>query len=160
MGAISKALSRRQGQILTCWLQQARQLPSAIGLTDDELVDSLPVYFHHAAAALGDQTLTRSLEDVVEIHIGVRLFQGFTAEDVAAEYALLQSAMMSALNEAAPRPTSDEAARIAEMISGARHDAFRVFNARSIEDEQLEKRYLRLIDQICLSGLSPSGDGG
>ena len=143
--------------IVDQWLAQASVTASARGLDRPELANMMPQYVR----ALGDVT-SDALEVVerrrlqFEHHLGARIRQGFEADEIAHEFELLAQCVQAVWDRTPPekRPSVDHIERVIAEIAVASASVAKLFVAHMVQDEQAEKRYLRLLQSMASESLT------
>lgn len=140
----SHALIEAHGkQIAVLWSHEARQAPSARGLSERELIGTMMAYL----ASLGHDDaaeparLRRGQLGLIERHLSSRMRQGFVLNEILTEFAILGRCITTVL------PTSGSARLLAELYAGT-IAATSIFNEHMLEDEQTNKHYGRLLQEI------------
>ncbi|MFL5350822.1 MAG: ATP-binding protein [Hyalangium sp.] len=149
MTSIAHLIESHHDKLLDLWREQAMKAASAHGLTKPELTNMMAGYISlliPPAPGQPDRTSVRRRE-LIEGHIGWRLRQGFHLAEVVAEFALLGQCV-SRLWSSLPPAEQPEPAEI-EWLFAELHRATvivtELFQEHMREDEQTEKRYLRLL---------------
>src|SRR5206468_627170 len=91
MANLPEIIREHSDRVVARWLERVRGLEAAVGLSDDELVDSLPMYLATLLSGREDGPggIDEQLKELSVAHVGVRLRQGFLVDDVVTEYAFL-----------------------------------------------------------------------
>lgn len=144
---------RRRDAIVACWMERARRSPSAQGLSQSELIDTLPLYLEELAGARASGNSAGS--GTIVRHLGLRLCQGFSADEAAFEYALLARCLVSSWLDLG-RPDEHDLDWVFARLEDAQAETRRQFTQHLLDDEQVEKRYLRLLDQVASESLAPT----
>lgn len=157
MASVAEVIHQRHGEIMSLWMEEARRAASARGLTDLALENIMPEYL----SALADQIETGQLDAKdqrrkrVEIHLASRIREGFDLAEILNEFVVLGRCIsqmwMSAPREEWPPPADIE--RLHLQIHAAITGATGIFYQHMLEDEQAEKRYLRLLQRIASEAL-------
>jgi hypothetical protein len=136
-------------QIGTLWSHEARQAPSARGLGERELTDTMMAYLlslGHADAEEPPRLRSGQL-GLIERHLSGRMRQGFVLNEILTEFAILGRCITVVL------PVSGAARLLAELYAGT-IAATSLFNEHMLEDEQTNKHYARLLHEIA----NPAGE--
>jgi len=146
-------------EILALWQEEARKAASARGLTRPELMNMIPTYLS-ALAEASDQELgqyTGSRRALVEHHLSARLRQGFDLAEIIEEISLLGHCIARTWLVARPehRPKAEDAERLFAELSKASAAVADMFREHLLNDEQSEKRYVRLLETIAKEALDP-----
>jgi len=103
LSKLATLIKHERAAILVRWRQQARELPSARGLSVAVLNDHIPGLLDELAEALeerSDQTIPEALaEGTPPVHGRQRLVDGFDIEEVVAEYNLLRGCIHTLADE-------------------------------------------------------------
>jgi signal transduction histidine kinase len=146
---LSELIGQHGNLVVARWLAHARKQQGAEGLSDEEVVCKLPQYL----AALCEhrnhpsERSARALDDMVVGHVGVRLREGFRVDEAVSEYALLGRCILEVWL-AYERPPPKDFDWLFDTFDRAQAEVRRLFMQHLIEDEQVEKRYVRLLDQL------------
>src|SRR5437867_980943 len=157
MLSIAGIAAQYRDEILALWQEEARKAASARGLTRPELMNIIPKYLS-ALAEASDQELgqyTGSLRELVEHHLSARLRQGFDLAEIIEEIALLGRCIARTWIVARPehRPKAEDAERLFAELSKASWAVADMFREHLLNDEQSEKRYVRLLEAIAKEAL-------
>src|SRR5690242_10351869 len=100
-----------------------------------------------------DQPITR--------HIADRVRLGFSLHEIVHELALIGPAILEVWSSDQPRvpPNPLEIERLYEELSHASGKVVAMFTEHLLQDEQVEKRYVRLLEQIADDSLPEQGEG-
>jgi signal transduction histidine kinase len=134
--------------IVARWLAVAGHAASARGLDEPALTDVIPKYL----AALASGSTGREL---VENHFSTRLRQGFQLAEIVDEFVLLGRCIVErcfALPESI-RPLATEIDDLHEKLHQASATVVAMFDAHMREDEQTDKRYVRLLQGVASAAL-------
>src|SRR6058998_86589 len=158
MATVAAIVDQHRKEILELWEEEARKAESARGLTRPALINLMPEYLSSLAQA-SDQELgqyTGRRRALVEHHLSSRLRQGFDLAEIIEEFTLL-GRCIARMWLAAPstRPTSDAAERLFSELSKASAAVADMFREHLLNDEQSEKRYVRLLETIAKEALDP-----
>jgi signal transduction histidine kinase len=152
-------LEAHRGSIVNQWLSYVEGSPFTQGLSRDEIVDCLPDYLTCLSRAFAvkdaDSCVAADRARILEAHITTRLSQGFNVDDVVREYLLLGEAVSRVLAGAGPTQAPDgvEVDRFYGLLNAAVSTAVTGFGRHLLEDEQNEKRHLRLLDDLATAAL-------
>jgi hypothetical protein len=130
-------------QIGVLWSHEARQVPSARGLSEHELTGTMMAYLLSLGhAEVVDPPRLRSGQlGLIERHLSSRIRQGFVLNEILTEFAILGRCITAVL------PVSGAAQLLAELYAGT-IAATSLFNEHMLEDEQTNKHYARLLHEI------------
>lgn len=148
MRTLSELIAREQDAIIAQWLEQARRAASARGLGEPALTNIMPRYL--AALAAGEDG-----SEHVEHHFAVRLRQGFQLAEIIDEFSLLGRciAERSFAGTGELRPDASEIDRLYARLHRASARVVEMFTAHMSQEEQLEKRYQRLLRSVASAAL-------
>ncbi|WP_224363419.1 ATP-binding protein [Hyalangium versicolor] len=159
MVSIAEIIRRHHDEILESWVAQAKRAASARGLTQPELTNMMPVYLallaQHAPGAPDSASASARRRELIEGHIGWRLRQGFHIAEVAAEFALLGQCISRFWRDRSPteQPAPEEIEWLYGELNHATTLVTDLFHEHMRDDEQTEKRYLRLLRSIANESL-------
>ncbi len=161
MASIAKIIERHHDEILELWREQAMKAASARELTRPELTNMIAFYLAlliQPAPGQPDRTSSRRRE-LIEGHIGWRLRQGFHLAEVVAEFALLGQCISRFWSSLPPaeQPEPSEIEWLFAELHRASMIVTELFQEHMREDEQTEKRYLRLLRSISDEALRTPG---
>ncbi|NTX17653.1 HAMP domain-containing histidine kinase [Myxococcus sp. CA056] len=155
MRRVADIIREHQDDIVRLWTAKATRAASARGLDEPELKNIMPTYLASLSSGepLGSPTATRRKH--VESHVAARLRQGFHVAEVVEEFALL-GRCISMMWATAPREERPDVAEVEQLFSelhGASAAVIELFSEHLQDDEQTEKRYLRLIQKVASEAL-------
>lgn len=152
MASIAGIIRQHEDSIIKTWLDKALAAASARGLSAVAMENVMPAYLSALADALDGTEEPKS--DVrrrrVRAHLSIRLRQGFDLAEILAEFVLLEHCIVATWSRL-PRelqPSAGEVARLHAQVQVAITDVSETFHHHMLEDEQSEKRYLRLLQGI------------
>ncbi|MBZ4329518.1 GAF domain-containing sensor histidine kinase [Corallococcus sp. AS-1-12] len=160
MATVAEFIRSQHPDILRCWVGEATQTASARGLDGPEFRNVMPRYLASLATGQASNgSATREQLRHVESHVSARLRQGFHVAEVVEEFALLGRCICRAWSAAPPEAQPDVAdvARLFTTLHAAMEAVTDLFSRYLLEDEQTEKRYLRLLQKVASE--SPGLDG-
>lgn len=142
------------------WLEGARHAASARGLSRPQLTNLISEYVKSLGHASSVDSPTAAQRRLIENHLSQRLRQGFDLDGVLVEFSILTRAIGEVFDAlvAADRPPEPEVARLFRDLYSAVGVVSRIYSEHLMEDEQLEKRYARLIQNVVTDSLH-SGHG-
>lgn len=148
MHTISDLITREREAIMARWLEQARRAASARRLDQPALIDLMPRYL--ASLAAGEDG-----GELVERHFATRLRQGFQLVEIVDEFALLGRCIVehSLTAPGERRPDASEIDQLHGRLQRASSRVVEMFDAHMQQDEQLEKRYQRLLRGVATAAL-------
>lgn len=157
MATTANIITRHREAILLRWVEGAKNLSAARGLSAGELTNKLCRYLD--ALGRGDPTEERRRQLVN--HLSARLREGYRLEDVLDELVLLGSCVTMEASGAADREGLD-ASELARVHAALREDVGVVIEAMTqylINDVQEEKQYLRRLHSLATEAmLSANGE--
>ncbi|GEN11209.1 RsbT co-antagonist protein rsbRD N-terminal domain-containing protein [Myxococcus fulvus] len=157
MSSISDVIHRHYDEIVRMWTEDATRAASARGLEAPELKNIMPTYLASLADGAGGPDAARAeRRRYVESHVAARLRQGFHVAEVVEEFALLGRCISRMWADAPPaaRPDVADVERLFSELHGASADVISLFSEHMRDDEQTEKRYLRLIQKVASEALA------
>ncbi len=159
MLSIAAIIDKHRDEILELWSEKASQAASARGMTRPELVNIVSQYLSSLAQATDQQLgqFTGRRRALVESHFSARLRQGFDLAEIIEELALLGrcTAKMWLAAPAENRPPVEEAELLFSELHTASTAIAKMFREHMLKDEQSEKRYVRLLENIASEALAP-----
>jgi len=156
MTSVAETIRRHRSEIIERWSEQATHAASARGLGGPEFNNVMPAYL----ASLADEegvpgALAHVRQAHVESHVATRLRQGFNVAEVIEEFAILgrSIAYMWANTSPEARPGALDVERLFTELHTASTIVTELFSRHLLEDEQTEKRYLRLLQKVASDAL-------
>jgi hypothetical protein len=144
---MAQLIDRYRDEILADWEASVRRLTSARGLSRAERLNLMSELL--ALLGRGDPQALPALSDeqhqLLERQVANRLRQGFVLNDILTEYGVLGRSIVRRAGAAAP---ASEHQRLLAELRLAYSAVTTVFNEHMLEDEQVEKHYRRLIDDV------------
>jgi signal transduction histidine kinase len=161
MLTVAEIIETRGEQILRQWVEGARHAASARGLRGPQLTNMISEYVAALGRSSGVDSPTPEQRQLIENHLSQRLRQGFDLNEVLVEFTILMRAVRDTIEGIAPqdRPPEHELARLFQDLHAATGVVTKIYSEHLMEDEQLEKRYARLIQDVVSDALH-SADGG
>jgi len=149
MATVAEIIVRDHDAIMRCWLARSRELASARGLDAPALQNLMPQYLKSLGAGDGDGGKR------VESHFSTRLRQGYLATEIAEEFALLGRCIADVWAAAPPgeRPDPADVDRLRDELHRVSARIVEMFASHMREDEQTEKRYLRMLQDVATDAL-------
>lgn len=154
MPTVEQYVASNEGSIIEHWADAAAATASARGLSRPELINILPRFVASLAHPRdGDQRAHR--RGLIERHVAGRLRFGFDPAEVAEELILLGRCIASTWAKApeAARPGAEDVEHLFTELQEGAHAATEMFTRHLLEDEQRDKRYRRLIEQVAQASL-------
>jgi len=152
MRTVGEIIDRHRDAILGLWSEAARRAPSTQGLSSPELADVMPLYL----SSLGRHGVDAPVElddaqqGLLERHMANRLGQGFSLSEILTEFAILGRVVRHVIEAESieERPAAADLVRLYAELHLASIEATHIFNEHMLEDEQTEKRYSRLLQDL------------
>lgn len=164
MTTIREVLHTHHAEILGRWAERVRKEAFAEGLSPSELVGVIPEYLSLLGGNNGLESaeLARPQREIVERHVSNRLRQGSTLNEILTEFSSLSSCITAALESdtAVERLSARQAASLFSELSVTCVAVMKIFNEHLLEDEQPEKRFVRLLQKISADGLNVDSAAG
>jgi signal transduction histidine kinase len=157
MASVPEIIHQREAEIMSLWLSEARAAASARGLSALALENVMPSF----VSALADQVETgqANANDLrhtsIQNHLSTRLRQGFDLAEIVAELVLL-GRCIARVWQSLPEPqwpAARDIERLNTQLQVAIADVTETFHRHMLDDEQSEKRYLRLLQTIASDAL-------
>jgi signal transduction histidine kinase len=151
---IEQSLARHQAEILDAWAAEAQRAASARGLSRPALMNIMPKFL---AAILrpGDEAARREEQaGLIHKHLSSRLRAGFELDEVLEEMAIFARVIVRRWSAAPPEERADVEGldRLLSDLHAAIATITQAFAEYMREDEQTEKRYLRLLAEPFADG--------
>ncbi len=157
MTGVADLIRNRSDDIMRRWVVEARSAASARGLSKPALANVMPSYLVRLADELGHAPRSRGpAHRYLQDHASARLRQGYDVAEVVTEVVMLErciSQTWAELPESA-RPRADDIDRLHEHLLQAIIVVTDTFREHLLEDEQTEKRYLRLLQLVATEALN------
>jgi signal transduction histidine kinase len=140
-------------RILESWYSEASRSTSARGLSRQEL-DSGALNLLDALTWPDDATGSAARRSLTERHCSTRLRQGYELADMVEEVQLLGRSIVSVAASAAEAgPSAEEMTELFGELGRMKTVVIETFMRHMLEDEQAEKRHLRLLESALRGGL-------
>jgi signal transduction histidine kinase len=156
MATLAEVIRRHNPEILERWTKEAQRSAAARGLDRPEFQNIMPSYLVSLAEA-GDELgrFQGKRREHVESHVSSRLRQGFQLAEIVEEFALLGRCIAATWNsgEDVEPPEQAEIERLYEELHLASVAVTEMFTRHMMEDEQAEKRFLRLVQDVASEAL-------
>jgi len=148
MPTVRDVISRNHAAIIERWYEQAKTAASARGLDHPATINAMPRYL--SALGAGDDS-----HATIELHLATRLRQGFHLGEIVEEFSLLGRCIADQCFSLPPpaRPDAAEIDHLHSEVQRATAVVGDLFERHMREDEQTEKRYLRLLRETASSGM-------
>ncbi|RYZ38716.1 MAG: GAF domain-containing protein, partial [Myxococcaceae bacterium] len=157
MVSVADIIRTHHAEILRRWTAEANRTASARGLGAPEFRNIMPTYLSSLAHE-GSETPGTGIskqQQYVQSHVSARLRQGFHVAEVVEEFALL-GRCITQMWSTAPHDQQPEAQDVEWLLTelhAASSTVTDLFSKHLLEDEQTEKRYLRLLQQVASEAL-------
>ncbi|AFE10297.1 adaptive-response sensory-kinase [Corallococcus coralloides DSM 2259] len=156
MESIAEAIRSHHSEIIQCWMNEATRAASARGLDQPEFRNIMPSYLAslaEARASGGDGH--NQQRQHVESHVSARLRQGFHVAEVVEEFAILGRCITQTWATTHPdeQPAGHDVERLYTELHVAMETVAELFGKHLLEEEQTEKRYLRLLQKVASEAL-------
>ena len=157
MASIAEIIHQHEAEIMNRWLHEARDAASARGLSAVAMENIMPSYLAALANAFEPDEVNESerRRQHVQAHLSTRLRQGFDLAEIVWEFVLLERCIVAAWSPLPPeeQPLAEEIVRLHMHVQIAITDVTDTFRRHMLDDEQSEKRYLRLLQGIASDSL-------
>ncbi|RKH50535.1 sensor histidine kinase [Corallococcus llansteffanensis] len=157
MASVAEIIRNHHGEIMRLWTEEATRAASARGLNAPEFRNIMPTYLDSLANLQGTAgTGMSSQQKYVESHVSARLRQGFHVAEVVEEFAILGRSITRMWSHVPPdqQPDSLDVERLFTELHAATATVTDLFSKHLLEDEQTEKRYLRLLQKVASEALA------
>lgn len=156
MASVAEIIRRYQVEIVAEWTAKAQTAASARGLSGPTFTNVMPLFLESLADGAGvhvDAAARR--RGHVLGHLAARIRQGFELSEMVAEFDILERCIVRACTSvpAEDRPTQADVDRLHTRIQDAIMQLNDAFFHHMVEDEQSEKRYMRLLQDIANEAL-------
>ncbi len=158
MANLAQLIRAHHAQILQHWTREAEQVAAARGLDQPEFQNIIPTYLL-ALADAGERLgrFSGPLRALVESHLSSRLRQGYQVAEIVEEFAILGRCISAVWNAGSgiEPPHHTEIEQLFAELHLASVGVSEMFIRHMMEDEQIEKRYLRLVQSVAREALQP-----
>ncbi|QAT85727.1 adaptive-response sensory-kinase [Corallococcus coralloides] len=156
MASIAEVIRSHHSEIIQCWVDEATRAASARGLDQPEFRNIMPGYLASLAesrASGGDGD--NQQRQHVESHVSARLRQGFHVAEVVEEFAILGRCITQTWATTPPdeQPDGHDVEQLYIELHVAMESVTNLFGKHLLEEEQTEKRYLRLLQKVASEAL-------
>jgi signal transduction histidine kinase len=149
MNTVATIIREHHDEIIRLWREETTRAASARGLSQPELENFMPLFLAELAAAEADLgLLTGRRRDLLEKHISNRLRLGFELAEILDEFRLMGVAVSRIWEKDVERPPAEDIQRLFTELDTAATVVADIFRIHMAEDEQREKRYTRLLQEI------------
>jgi len=156
MASVAEIIRRYQVEIVAEWIAKAQTAASARGLSGPTFTNLMPLFLASLAEGVGSsvEAAVRRRGHVLG-HLAARIRQGFDLSEMIGEFNLLERCIVRACTAlpADDRPSESDIDRMRDQVNDAIMQLSDAFFRHMIEDEQSEKRYLRLLQDIANEAL-------
>jgi len=156
MASVAEIIRRYQVEIVAEWTAKARTVASARGLTGPTFTNLMPLFLGSLGDGVGS-TLEAAVRRRGHVlgHLAARIRQGFDLSEMVGEFNLLERCIVRVCLSlpAEDRPAEADIDRMRDGIQEAVMQLSDAFFRHMLEDEQTEKRYLRLLQDIANEAL-------
>lgn len=155
MHSIAQVIATHEEKIRELWADGVRRTEAAHGLSDEELLDVVPLYLgslaHPEIGARGSER-----HDLLEEHLASRLRQGFEIADIVEEFGLLGRCITRIWAECpeGERPAPADLDRTLAELQTTTCVLVHMYREHVGRDDQREKRYLRRLQRVVLRDLA------
>lgn len=155
MATVADYIQDNREHIIQSFHAKVSRLDLAHGLSEAEILDTLPEYLSNLIARSRSAERAnpkRARKRLEETHIGLRLRMGFGQEQVIDEYVLL-GRLIAGLWEGRPpaeRPEQQDIQRLFDELQSAMDHVVTVFSGYTAEDTQAERRDLRRMESLAI----------
>lgn len=160
MASVAEIIRKHHAEILELWTSRAKKAAAARGLDRPEFQNVIPSYLLGLAEA-GDDLgrFQGKRRQQVENHVSSRLRQGFQLAEIVEEFALLGRCIAATWNSGSgvDPPSHTEVENLFEELHLSSAAVTEMFTRHMMEDEQAEKQFVRLIQDVASAALK--GDG-
>jgi signal transduction histidine kinase len=157
---VRDVIARHLSEIVDRWSEAAARAAAARGLDRPELASLLAQYLLTLGGDGSGAAPSDEQQRLLRNHLSQRLRQSAELNQVVVELGVLASVIGGLFARIAPeeRPPPDAVASLIAEITAAATVVARIFTEHMLEDERLEKRYGRLIQDV-VSEAQHGGDG-
>ncbi|RKH52963.1 histidine kinase [Corallococcus sp. AB049A] len=150
MASVAENIRQHREEIIHGWSEQAARAASARGLDGPEFKNVMPSYLASLAEEEGRPGANANARKAhIQSHVATRLRQGFNVAEVIEEFAILGRCVTHTWANAPPRdrPSPQDVERLFAELHDASVTVAERFSQHLLEDEQTEKRYVRLLQK-------------
>jgi signal transduction histidine kinase len=159
MQTVGEIIARNRSAIVEAWADEAQRAASARGLSRPEFENVIPLYVEALTHDGGHRAgrLDGRRRELVENHLATRLNQGFDLTEVVEEFAILGRVVARFCDRAGDdgQPSKAEMRAFHSELAEAVSMVADTFREHLLKDEQADKRYARLLEQIASEALRP-----
>ena len=157
MVSVGEIIRSHHGEIMRLWTEEATRAASARGLNAPEFRNIMPTYLTSLADKREPVGKGASVQQKhVESHVSARLRQGFHVAEVVEEFAILGRCITRMWAAVPPegQPDAHDVQWLFMELHAATTSVMELFTRHLLEDEQTEKRYLRLLQKVASEALA------
>lgn len=154
MATVGEFIQQRQQEIVARWRAEVQGAASARGLTVPKLTNIMPEFLASLSEDGATESDDRRRVSVLD-HLATRIRQGFDLSEVISEFHVLERSIVRVWGDLAEqdKPTHADIERMRERVQDATFQVTDEFFHHMLEEEQSEKRYLRLLQDIASEAL-------
>ena len=154
MPTVGEFIQQRQEEIVVRWRAEVQSAASARGLTAPKLTNIMPEFLASLSEDGAQDSDDRRRVSVLG-HLATRIRQGFDLSEVISEFHVLERSIVRMWGDLAEqdKPVHDDIERMRERVQDATFQVTDEFFHHMLEEEQSEKRYLRLLQDIASEAL-------
>lgn len=154
--SVATTIKERHAEIMRRWFDEAHRAASARGLPAPAFHNLMPKFLSALAlnrARFGRLSIRQ--QNLLERHLSVRIRQGFDLAEIIEEIEILGRVVAEMWESRPPdqRPDAEDIQRFFGALNAASTLVAEMFRKHMLEDEQTEKRYARLLQQIASEAL-------
>jgi signal transduction histidine kinase/DNA-binding NarL/FixJ family response regulator len=155
-GNVATIIKKHHDEIIRLWNNEARQSASARGLPAPAFHNLMPEFLSALGSGGELGRLSGKQRDLIERHLSTRIRQGFDLGEIIEEIVILGRVVsqMWETDPAEQRPHAEDIQRFFGELNAASTIVAGMFREHMLEDEQTEKRYARLLQQIASEALT------
>jgi signal transduction histidine kinase len=154
MASVGEFIRQHQQEIVTRWSAEVQSAASARGLTAPKLTNIMPEFLASLSEDGEPASADRRRVSVLG-HLAARIRQGFDLGEVLSEFHVLERCIVRMWVDLAEpdKPTHADIERLRERVQDATFQVTDEFFHHMLEEEQSEKRYQRLLQDIASEAL-------
>ena len=156
MPSVAELIRAHHAEILELWRRAAQRAAAAKGLDRPELQNMMSVYLLSLADA-GDELgqFKGKRREWAESHLSYRLRQGFGLAEIVEDFAVLGRCIAAMWNKGrgVEPPDHADVENLFEELHLTSAAVTQMFTRHMMEDEQVEKQFLRLIQTVASEAL-------
>ncbi len=158
MASVGELIRQHQEEVIARWTDEVRNADSARGLSAPRLTNIMPAFLASLSED-GEPAATDRRRVQVLDHLATRIRQGFALGEVLAELNVLERCIVRIWVDLAEqdKPACADVERMRERIQDATFQVTDEFFHHMLDEEQAEKRYMRLLQDIASDALHDDG---